>query len=90
MMDTIVSIRASVPGTSNDRNFVPLRHRVQTDSGAHQATYPRIQRASAARIKRPGLESDHSHPSGAQVKNAWSYTSTPPILLETSQVINIS
>jgi len=30
-------------------------------------------------VKRPGRESDHSPPSGAEVNNAWSYTSTPPI-----------
>jgi hypothetical protein len=28
-------------------------------------------------IKRPGCETDHSHPSNVEVKNAWSYTSTP-------------
>jgi hypothetical protein len=28
-------------------------------------------------VKRPGREADHSHPSSAEVKNAWSYTSTP-------------
>jgi hypothetical protein len=27
-------------------------------------------------IKRPGREADHSPPSSAEVKNAWSYTST--------------
>jgi hypothetical protein len=26
----------------------------------------------------PGREADHSPPSSAEVKNAWSYTSTPP------------
>jgi hypothetical protein len=29
-------------------------------------------------IKRPGREADHSTPSGPEVKNAWSYSSTPP------------
>jgi hypothetical protein len=29
-------------------------------------------------IKRPGREADHSPPSGAEVKNAWSCTSTSP------------
>jgi hypothetical protein len=29
------------------------------------------------RVKRPGRETDHSPPSSAEVKNAWSYTSTP-------------
>jgi hypothetical protein len=29
-------------------------------------------------VKRPGREADHSSPSSAKVKNAWSYTSIPP------------
>jgi hypothetical protein len=28
-------------------------------------------------IKWPGREADHLPPSGAEIKNAWSYTSTP-------------
>jgi len=28
-------------------------------------------------VKRPGREADHSPPPSAEVKNAWSYTSTP-------------
>jgi hypothetical protein len=32
-------------------------------------------------IKRPECEADNSPPSIAEVKNAWSYTSTPPIRL---------
>jgi hypothetical protein len=32
-------------------------------------------------VRRPGRETDHSLPSSAEVKNAWSYTSTPPIRL---------
>jgi hypothetical protein len=32
-------------------------------------------------IKRPGREVDHSPPSIVEVKNAWSYTSTPTIRL---------
>jgi hypothetical protein len=32
-------------------------------------------------VKRPGREADHLPPSSAEVKNAWSYTSTPPIRL---------
>jgi hypothetical protein len=30
-------------------------------------------------VKRPGREADHSPPPSAEVKNTWSYTSTPPI-----------
>jgi hypothetical protein len=29
-------------------------------------------------IKRPGREADYSPPSSTGVKNAWTYTSTPP------------
>jgi hypothetical protein len=32
-------------------------------------------------IKRPLREADHSPPSSAEVKNAWSYTSTTPVRL---------
>jgi hypothetical protein len=32
-------------------------------------------------IKRPGREADHSPPSSVEVKNAWKYTSTPPLRL---------
>jgi hypothetical protein len=32
-------------------------------------------------VKRPGCEADHSPPSSAEVWNAWSYTSTPPVRL---------
>jgi hypothetical protein len=40
-----------------------------------------IQGALFLGIKRPGCEADHSPPSSAQVENAWSYNSTPPICL---------
>jgi hypothetical protein len=32
-------------------------------------------------VKLPGRKPDHSLPSSAEVKNAWSYTFTPPICL---------
>jgi hypothetical protein len=32
-------------------------------------------------VKRPGREADRSPPSSSEIKNAWNYTSTPPILL---------
>jgi hypothetical protein len=47
-------------------------------------TQPPIQwvsRALPLGVKWPGHEADHSPPSSAKVKNAWSYTSTPPICL---------
>jgi hypothetical protein len=49
-----------------------LRHRLQTGSEAHPVSYPVSTRDSF-----PGGEADHSPPSSAEVKNVWSYTSTP-------------
>jgi hypothetical protein len=43
----------------------------------------RILGALSPEVKRPGRKTDHSPPSIAKVKNAWSYTSTPPYLLIT-------
>jgi hypothetical protein len=37
--------------------------------------------ALSSGVQRPGREADHSLPSSAEVKNAWSYTSTPPLRL---------
>jgi hypothetical protein len=58
-----------------------LHHHVQNGSGTHPASYPVGTRGSLPRVKRPEREADHSPPSSAEVKNAWSYTSTPPIRL---------
>jgi hypothetical protein len=64
---------------AGDGNF-SLHHRcVQNGSGAHPASYPMGTRGLfPLGIKRPGREADHSTPSSVEVKNAWSYTSTPP------------
>jgi hypothetical protein len=35
-------------------------------------------------VKRPAREADHSPPSSAEVKNAWSYTFTPSIRLHSA------
>jgi hypothetical protein len=43
----------------------------------HPASYPMGTRDSFPGVKRPGREADHSPPSSAEVKNAWSYTSIP-------------
>jgi hypothetical protein len=44
-------------------------------------TQPSVQWAPGALspvVKRPGRKADHSPPSSAEIKNAWSYISTPP------------
>jgi hypothetical protein len=51
---------------------------------ALEPTQPPIQWVPGALslgIKQPWREADHSPPSSADVKNAWSYTSTPPVCL---------
>jgi hypothetical protein len=35
--------------------------------------------ALSSAVKRPVRETEHSPPSGAEVKNSWNYTTTPPI-----------
>jgi hypothetical protein len=59
-----------------------LHHRVQTGSGAHPASYPIGTGGDLClEVKRAECEADHSPPSNAEVENAWSYTSTPPVCL---------
>jgi len=48
-----------------------------TGSGAHPASYPMGTGGSFPRIELPGRAADHSHPPNPEVKNAWSYSSTP-------------
>jgi hypothetical protein len=54
-----------------------LHHRVQTGSGTHPASYPMGNRGSFPGVERPWREADHSPPPSAEVKNAWSSSSTP-------------
>jgi hypothetical protein len=61
--------RTGVRVSAGYRNF-SLHHRVQTGSGAHPASYP---------MGTGVFSPDHSPPYSAEIKNAWSYTSTPPI-----------
>jgi hypothetical protein len=58
-------------------------HRVQTGFGVYPASYPMDPGGPFPGGKaRPGNEADHSPPSSAEVKNAWSYTSTPLICFD--------
>jgi hypothetical protein len=68
-------IRIRLPAEAG--NF-SLCHCVQIGSGAHPASYPMDTRGFPTGVKRPEREADDSTPSIAQVKNAWSYTSTLP------------
>jgi hypothetical protein len=50
-----------------------------TTAGPTQPPIQCVPGALSLGVKRPGREADHSPPSSAEVKNAWSYISSPPI-----------
>jgi len=56
-------------------------HRVQTGCGAYTASFPMCTRGSNPGLMGLGREADRSRSCGAEVKNAWCYTSTAPIRL---------
>jgi hypothetical protein len=59
-------------------NFV--HHRcIQTGSGTYPAPIQWILGSLSLGVKRPGREADNTHPSGADIKKACSYTSSPSI-----------
>jgi hypothetical protein len=49
----------------------------RTALGPTQPPIQRVPWALSPGVKRPRREADHSPPSSSEVKNAWSYTSTP-------------
>jgi hypothetical protein len=53
----------------------------RTDMGPTQPPNQWVPAVLSLGIKWPGREADHSPPSSAEVKNAWSYTSTLPVCL---------
>jgi hypothetical protein len=63
-----------------EAGYFSLHNFVQNGSGTHSASYLKNSRGTLSLgVKWPEREADHSPPSGTDVKNAWSYTSTPPI-----------
>jgi hypothetical protein len=61
---------------AGDGNFY-LHHCIQNSSGPTQPPSQWVSGALPLGVKRPGREANHSPPSSAELKNAWSYTSTP-------------
>jgi hypothetical protein len=55
----------------------------RTALGPTQHPIQRVPGVVSVGIKRPAREADHSPPSSAEVKNAWSYTSTPQYVFMT-------
>jgi hypothetical protein len=52
-------------------------HSIQTGCTIQLASNPKGTGALTLGVKRPEREVDHSSPPSGEVKNAWSYTSTP-------------
>jgi hypothetical protein len=70
---TVTRLRAGRPGfDSRKRQEFFLFATVSRP--AHTRWVPRVQ---SSEVMRPGCEADHSPPSSTEVKNEWSYTSTP-------------
>jgi hypothetical protein len=63
--------RGSIPDRGNE--IFSLLHGVQTGSETIQAPVQWV-----LEVEQPRRETDHSPPSSAENKNAWSYSSTPP------------
>jgi hypothetical protein len=59
----------------------PFLKSVQTGPGADPTFYSVDTAVPYAEVKWPESEADHSFPSSAEVKNWWSYNSTPPTYL---------
>jgi len=74
----VTRLGAGRPGfdSRQRQEFFFLRHRVQTCSGAHPVSYPMGTGDLSPWVERPGREANHSPPHSAEIKNAWSYTST--------------
>jgi len=53
----------------------------RTVLGSIQPPFQGVTGAVSLGVRRLGREADHSPPSSSEVKNAWSYTYTPPVRL---------
>jgi len=73
--------RGSVLGRGNDGNFFSPPSRPVRLWGPLSLLSNRYRGLCPPGVKRLRREADHSPPSGAEVKNAWNYTSAPPVRL---------
>jgi len=74
--------------STEGEGILSLRHRVQTGSGFHKASYRMDTGSSFLGVKRPGRVADHPPRSCAEVKKVWSYTSIRPYVFKAWCFIN--
>jgi hypothetical protein len=67
----------------------PLIQSVDTDSGAYLTSYSMGTRRFSPEVKRPKLKANQLLPSSVEVKNEYSYTSTPPYALMACRVTTV-
>jgi hypothetical protein len=65
-----------------------FHYHIQTSTGPNQFSVQWVPESLTLGVKRPGLEANHSPPSGAEVKNACNHTSTSPICMSYGVVLN--
>jgi hypothetical protein len=80
----VTRLRTERPGFNSQqgKKFFLLTTASRPTLGPTQPLIQWVQCAVSLRLKRPGREADHSPPSSAEVKDAWSYTSTPWYLVK--------
>jgi hypothetical protein len=65
-----------------ERNFRCIGRSVSRPAlGPTQPPIQWVSGGSFLGVKRPGREADHPPPYSAELKNVWSYTSIPPLIL---------
>jgi hypothetical protein len=84
MFQTVSSLQN--PRQGNDGYF-SLCHRIQIGSRAHPSSYSVVPGVLTEGVKRPGRKAGNSSPPSAEVKDAWSYTFTPPIHLHRTSLL---
>jgi hypothetical protein len=83
-LDWLRAGRPSGWNSSPGRGTVSLFHTFSRPiMGLNQPPTQRV-----PRVKEPDHEADHSPPTGAEIKNTWTYTSTPPYIFMAEYLIN--
>jgi len=71
----------SIPSRGNDGIVYLFAIASRLALGSTQSLIPWVPSVLTPWVKRPGREADHLPPHSAEVKNTYSYTSTPPTRL---------